>query len=89
MVFINLPCGKSIITNKGKYIYYAGGGGGGEDVLKKAHNFTGPLLRLLVNFRCPPFQVSKIFNAPPTKKSKEYNPEFSLVMDTICSSQDV
>ena len=28
---------------------------------------------------------------PPTKKlkSKEYNPEFSLVMDTICSSQDV
>ena len=31
-----------------------GGGGGDEDVLKKAHNFTGPLLRLLVNFRCPP-----------------------------------
>ena len=28
--------------------------GGNEDVLKKAHIFTGPLLRLLVNFRCPP-----------------------------------
>jgi hypothetical protein len=25
-------------------------GGGDEDVLKKAHIFTGPLLRLLVNF---------------------------------------
>ena len=29
-------------------------GGPDEDVLKKAHIFTGPLLRLLVNFRCPP-----------------------------------
>jgi hypothetical protein len=28
-------------------------GGGDEDVLKKAHIFTGPLLGLLVNFRCP------------------------------------
>ena len=29
-------------------------GGDDEDVLKKAHIFTGPLLRLLVNFRRPP-----------------------------------
>ena len=44
-----------LIILKGKYIYYAEeGGGGGEDVLKKAHIFTGPLLRLLVNCRCPP-----------------------------------
>jgi hypothetical protein len=27
---------------------------GDEDVLKKAHIFTGPLLRILVNFQCPP-----------------------------------
>jgi hypothetical protein len=67
------------------------GGGGDEDVLKKAHNYTGPLLRLLVNFRCPPFKFLKFSRPPPTKKlgSKEYNLEFSLVIYTICSSQDV
>jgi hypothetical protein len=43
--------------------------GGDQDVLKKAHIFTGPLLRLLVNFRYP-LQVFKIFNAPP--------PEFGI-----------
>ena len=46
-------------------------GGGDEDVLKKAHIFTGPLLRLLVNFRCPPLQVFKIFNAPPPLQNSE------------------
>jgi hypothetical protein len=47
-------------------------GRGDEDVLKKAHIFTGPLLMLLVNFRCPPLQVFKIFNAPPLP------PEFGI-----------
>ena len=77
------------IIYKRKYIYYAEGWGwGDEDVLKKAHNFTGPLLRLLLNFRRLPLQVFKIFNVPPKKKSewKEDNPEFSLIIDTICSS---
>ena len=55
----------AVRSDKGKYIYYAGGGGGGdEDVLKKAHIFTGPLLSLLVHFRRPPLQGFKIFNAP-------------------------
>jgi hypothetical protein len=38
--------------------------GGDEDVLKKAQIFTGPLLRLLVNFRCPPSKFLK-FSMPP------------------------
>jgi hypothetical protein len=63
---------------------------GGEDVLKKAHNFTGPLLRLLVNFRHPPLQVSKIFNAPPQKKLESgilsyhtYNLQFLKMSDIL------
>ena len=42
------------------YHYHAEGG---EDVLKKAQIFTGPLLRILLNFRSP-LQVFKIFNDP-------------------------
>jgi hypothetical protein len=57
----------------------AGGGGGGEDVMKKAHYFTVPLLKLLVNFQCPPKKIG-------IELIKEYNPEFSLIIDTICSS---
>ena len=64
--------------------------GGDEDVLKKAHIFTGPLLRLLVNFRCPLSKFLKFSMPPPpslqNSESKEYNPEFSLIIDTICSS---
>ena len=37
---------------------------GDQDVMKKAHIFTGPLLRLLENFDVPPLQVFKIFIAP-------------------------
>ena len=57
---------------KGKYIYYAEGGGGegDEDVLKKAHIFTGPLLRLMVNFRCPSSKFLKFSMPPP--------PEFGI-----------
>jgi hypothetical protein len=46
-------------------------GGGDEDVLKKSHIFTGPLLRLLVNFLCPSLQVFKISMPPPP-------PEFGI-----------
>ena len=38
---------------------------GDQDVMKKAHIFTGPLLRLLENFDVTPLQVFKIFIAPP------------------------
>jgi hypothetical protein len=47
-------------------------GGGGEDVMKKAHNFTGPLLRLLVNFRCTLSKFLK-FSMPPPQKKLESN----------------
>ena len=78
--------------------------GGDEDVLKKAHIFTG-LFRLLENFlgghrkfTNNPVQVIGKFSMPPSRflkfsmppppnsESKEYNPEFSLTIDTICSS---
>ena len=57
------------VWDKGKYIYYAEGGG---DVLKKAHIFTGPLLRLLVNFRRPPPSFLKFSMPPPPP------PEFGI-----------
>ena len=69
--------------------------GGDEDVLKKAHIFTG-LFRLLVNFlgghrkfTNNHVQVIGKCSVPPppqNSESKEYNPEFSLTIDTICSS---
>jgi hypothetical protein len=33
--------------------------------LKKAHIFTGPLLMLLVNFRCPPSKLKFAMPPPP------------------------
>ena len=59
-----------------KHLLRRGGGGGAdEDVLKKAHIFTGPLLRLLVNFRCPS-KFYKIFNATPPPPPSP--PEFGI-----------
>ena len=49
--------------------------GGDEDVLKKAHIFTGPLLRLLVNFRCPPSKFLKFSMPPPPPP---HPPEFGI-----------
>ena len=63
-----------------------------KSLIKKLFLYTvykWPLLRLLANFRCPPSEFYKISNAPPplqNPESKEYNPEFSLIIDTICSS---
>ena len=37
---------------------------GDQDVMKKAHIFTGPLLRLLENFDVPPSKFLK-FSLPP------------------------
>jgi hypothetical protein len=62
---------------------------GDEDVLRKAHIFTGPLLALLVNFRCPPL---KNFNAPrPRIKGvqswilsyRRYNLQFLKMSDIL------
>jgi hypothetical protein len=39
--------------------------GGDEDVLKKAHIFTGLLLRLLVNFDATPSKFLKFSMPPP------------------------
>jgi hypothetical protein len=46
--------GSARVVSYFAFVSWKARGGGGEDVLKKAHIFTGPLLRILVNFRCPP-----------------------------------
>ena len=68
------------------------GGGGDEDLCheKRSYFYRAPVEVIvnLVNFRCHP-QVLKIFNAAPppqNPESKEYNPEFSLIAGTTCTS---
>jgi hypothetical protein len=93
-VFLSLMCSCTyllhiiqIILRESTFITPRGGGGGGGvggmKMSWKKHFFYRAPVKVIGKFSTTP---PSPFDAPPPLESKEYNPEFSPITDTICSS---